>query len=219
VTSTYAIGGNGAGFISNPLYPTDSNAYVYGAVSQGVFAGSSTESEQDGNILNDIFIAIPVGAAPTNASFTSPFQTGLIDFTGGGSTAIKNALFALTPNGSGGFGTISLLGQASNLSANTVAQIVTGGTYTFNSDASATLTIPLPTGVTSARALFTGSKTMFEASNGNFILGWTPGGYDIFFGVKALTVTGTNSLSQGLYFTTALEDSPVVGFGTDSMIG
>ena len=68
VSGTYAIGSNGAGFIANPLYPTEVNDYVYGAVSQGVFAGSSTESEEDGNILNDIFIAIPVGAAPTNAS-------------------------------------------------------------------------------------------------------------------------------------------------------
>ncbi len=159
VTGTYAIGANGAGFIANPSYPTNVNDYVYGAVSQGVYAGSSTESEEAGYILNDIFIAIPVGPAPTNASFTSKYQAGLIDFSGGGSTEIKNALFNLSPNGAGGFGTITLNGQAANQIANSVEQTITGGSYTFNSDSSATLTIPLPSGSTLTTALFAGTKT------------------------------------------------------------
>ena len=45
-TGTYAIGSSGAGYVANPLYPTDYNTYIYGAVSQGVFAGSSTESPE-----------------------------------------------------------------------------------------------------------------------------------------------------------------------------
>ena len=219
VTGTYAIGSNGAGYVSNPLYPTDFSDYVYGAVSQGVFTGSSTEAFGNGGILNDIFIAIPVGSHPSNASFTSPYQTGVLDFTGGGSTAIKNALFELSPNGQGGFGSITLNGQAANQNATTLTQTITGATYSFNSDGSATLTIPLPSGVNSTNALFTGSKTIFQSADGNFILGWTAGGYDIFFGVKALTTTGTDSISQGLYFTADLEDSPVFGFGTDSYYG
>jgi len=218
VTGTYAIGSNGLGYITNPLYETDVNAYIYGAVAQGVYTGSSTEAENDGNILNDIFIAIPASAtAPTNASFTASYQTGLLDFTGAGSTATKNALFELNPNGKGGFGTITLNGQAANINSNSVTQTITGATYNFNADGSATLTVPLPSG-SSANALFTGTKTIFESADGNFIIGWTSGGYDIFFGVKALAVTGTNSLSTGLYFTAALEDSPN-GLGTDSYYG
>lgn len=218
VTGTYAIGSNGTGYVSNPLYPTNPSDYIYGAVSQGVYTGSSTESVIGaGNFgVNDIFVAIPVGSAPANASFTSPYQTGLLDFTGANSAAIKNALFELTPNGKGNFGTITLNGQAANQSASTVTQSISGATYNFNSDGSATLTIPLPSGVTSTNALFTGSKTIFESADGNFILGWTAAGYDIFFGVKALTITGTNSTSQGLYFTAALENSAA---GTDSYYG
>src|SRR3984957_19325789 len=102
VSGTYAIGSNGAGYVANPLYPTDFNMYVYGAVSQGVYTGSSTEVGQEGAIMNDIFIAIPLGSAPTNATFSSPYQTGVLDFTGGGGTAIMNALFELNPNGKGG---------------------------------------------------------------------------------------------------------------------
>jgi uncharacterized protein (TIGR03437 family) len=218
VTGTYAIGSNGLGYVANPLYPANPDNYVYGAVSQGVYVGSSTESEQGSNGLNDIFIAIPVGAAPTNASFTSPYQSGVLDFAGASSTAIKNALFELTPNGQGAFGAITLNGQASNQGDSSLSQSITGATYTFNSDGSATLTIPVPGGVSSTDALFTGSKTIFESADGNFILGWTATGYDVFFGVKALSVTGTNSLSQGLYFTSALEDSPDIA-GTDSYYG
>lgn len=218
VTGKYAIGSNGMGYLANPLHPTIPVDYIYGAVSQNVFAGTASESEDTG-ILNDIFIAIPVGAsAPTNASFTSPYQSGLLDFTGASDTAIKNALFNLSPNGQGGFATITLNGQAANQSASTLNQSITGATYSFNSDGSATLTVPLPTGVSSDDALFTGSKTIYQSADGNFILGWTASGYDIFFGVKALTITGSNSTSKGLYFTTALEDSP--GFlGTDSYYG
>ena len=218
VTGTYAIGSNGGGYITNPLYETDANAFIYGAVAQGVYTGSSTEAENDGNYLNDIFIAIPAAAtAPTNASFTSSYQTGVLDFAGANSAAIKNALFALAPDGKGNLGTINLNGQASNSSSATVSQTVTGATYNFNTDGSATLTIPAPSGAV-ANALFTGSKTMFESADGNFVVGWTSGGYDIFFGVKTLAVTGSNSLSLGLYFTAAVEDSPT-GSGTDSYYG
>src|SRR6201996_4033922 len=218
LNGTYAIGSNGLGYLINPLYPTDVNALIYGAVAQGVFTGSSTESEGDQNELNDIFIAIPVGSPPTNSAFTSSFQTGLLDFTAPGSAAIKNALFELNPDGKGNLGAISLSGQAGDQSNPSLTQSVTGATYNFNTDGSATLTIPLPAGVTAANALFTGSKTMYQSADGNFILGWTASGFDVFFGVKALAITGANSISSGLYFSAALEDAPQY-FGTDSYYG
>jgi uncharacterized protein (TIGR03437 family) len=218
VSGVYAIGSNGSGYISNPLYPTDQDALVYGAVAQGVFTGSSTESEQDGNIFNDIFVAVPAATtALTNASFTAQYQTGLIDFTGASGAAIKNALFELSPDGKGGLGAFTLNGQASNQTNSLVlTQSVTGATYAFGSTGAATLTIPLPSGVTATNALLTGTRTMYMSADGNFVLGWTPTGYDIFFGVKTLGTQATNALSQGLYFTSALEDG---FFGVDSYYG
>jgi uncharacterized protein (TIGR03437 family) len=223
VTGTYGIGANGIGYITSPLFPADNTGvyFEYGAVSLGVFVGSATESGSDGAILNDTFIAIPTGAAPTNASFTSTYQTGLLDFTGGGSASIFNALFSLSPNGKGGLAIIALNGQASNQNATTLTQSISGGTYNFNSNGSATLTIPLPSATSSTNALFTGTKTVYESADGNFILGWTTAGYDVFFGIKGLAApTATNSISQGLYFTSALEDAFFVGgWGTDSYFG
>jgi uncharacterized protein (TIGR03437 family) len=224
VTATYAIGSNGSGYLTNPLYPNDPNALIYGAVSQGIFAGSSTESQNDGNTLDDIFVAIPVGSGATASTFTGNYQTGLLDFTNSGSAAVKNALFELSPS-SGTFGPVTLNGQAANQTdrnGNTLSllQSITGATYSFPGDGSVTLTIPLATSVTSTNALFaSGSKTLFQSADGNFILGWTAAGYDIFFGVKALAIPATDSITGGLYFTTALEDIPGSGVGTDSYYG
>ena len=110
-TGTYAIGANGTGYVSSPLFSgssPDVDDYEYGAVSQGVFAGSATEAADDnGYILNDIFIAIPLVASPnsqpTNSTFTQSYQTGLLDFQGGNSTSLMNALFQLSPDGQGAF--------------------------------------------------------------------------------------------------------------------
>jgi uncharacterized protein (TIGR03437 family) len=193
---------------------------IEGAVSQGVILASSPNPVVPGFDLN-IFIAIPMGSL-NNESFTSVYQTAVLDFSG----EIRNAFLNLSPDGTGGLGTITLNGHETNppgfVSAN-VMQSVSGGSYSFNGDGSAMLTVP-------ANPLFTGTKTVFASPDGNFILGWTPGGLDIFFGVKALaTGTGTNSISQGMYFTAGfdiagmLQKRPLVSpdfyFGTYSMTG
>ncbi len=215
-SGTYAIGTNGFGEIASPIAPT-TNA-IFGSVAQGVFTGSDTE---DGDV-NDIFIAIPVGTPPTNSNFTTTYSVGLLDFTGGISAAIKNALFNLVPDGAGHLGSITLTGQAANQSNPNVAlpltQTVTGGTYSFATDGNATMNIPLPSGVTIVNALFTGGKSMYVSTDGNFVLGWSPNGYDIFFGVSAIKAGATNATYQGTYFTSALEDA-TASTGTNSYYG
>jgi len=81
--------------------------------------------------------------------------------------------------------------------------------------------------VSSAQQLFTGSRVMYVSADGKYVLGWNPNGFDIFFGVQALTTAPTNSLFKGLYYTAAMGDSPPVGgqvdcsssFGTSSFWG
>ncbi len=217
VSGTYGIGAQGLGSLDNPLFPTDSSNAIFGAVAQGIFVGSSTEGT-----INDIFIAIPPGTA-TNASFNQTYWAGSLDFNGPSSSAIKNSLFAMTPNGQGGFGAITFQGQAANQSATgLLMQTVSGATYSIASDGSISLNVPLASGVSTTNALFTGAKTMFQSADGNFLLGWTAGGYDIFFGVKALTSTGSNSIYQGEYYFGALEATPGSGNScgeTDSYYG
>jgi uncharacterized protein (TIGR03437 family) len=210
---TYVIGGNGIGYIANPLAPTDNTNLIYGATAQGPFIGSATEGS-----INDLFIAIPAGTPPTNGSFNAAYWAGSLDFTGGTSTAIKNALFKLSPNGQGGFGTITFNGQASNQSASSITQTTTGATYAFQSDGSGNLTLPLPSGVSAANALVTGNRTIFLSADGNFMIGYTPTGYDIWFGALAVNGNGSTSMYKGLYFLGGLEDAPQ-GNGVDSFYG
>jgi len=218
LTGSYAIGSNGTGLLTSPmnvvLGNTSSTNLVSGAVAQGVFTGSDTE---DGYV-DDIFIAIPVSTPPTNSTFTQAYTAGVLDFTGASSAAMKNALFNITPNGSGGLGTITLTGQAANQSAATITQTVTGATYNFAADGNASMTIPLPAGTTTVNALFTGSKSMYVSSDGNFVLGWTNSGFDIFFGVSTLKASASNSTFQGTYYLSSLEDTPS-GNGVDSYYG
>ena len=213
-TGTYVIGSNGTGYVANPLDPTNNANLIYGAAAQGLFAGSATEGT-----LNDVFVAIlPGTTAPTNSSFNTAYWAGLLDFTNASDAAAKNALFKLSPNGQGGFGAIALTGQAANQSAASISQTVNGATYNFATDGTATLTIPTPSGVTAANALFTGTKTMFVSGDGSVVVGWTPAGYDIFFGVKALSSAASNNMFSGLYYSAALEDIAGAG-GVDSYYG
>jgi uncharacterized protein (TIGR03437 family) len=142
----------------------------------------------------------------------------VLDFTGGTSAAIKNAIFKLSPNGSGGFASITLNGQASNNTAAFVTQTVAGATYNFQSDGSATLTLPLPSGVTSGNALVGGTRTIFVSADGNFMLGYNPTGYDMLVGVKALASSIGKVPPNGLYFLGGLEDVPT-GNGVDNFYG
>jgi uncharacterized protein (TIGR03437 family) len=206
-TGTYVIGAGGFGYISDPLEPTDSTNVILGAVAQGIFAGSSTEGT-----VNNVFIAIPAAAAPANATFKGPYWAGVLDFSGASPSGLKNGLFELTPNGQGAFSNFTVNGQGANLGTSSASQTVSGATYTFPGDGSISLNIPAAAGTRATTAIFSGTKTMYQSADGNFVLAWTPSGYDIVFGVLALSSTFTNSAYQGSYYIAGLEDSPQSGF-------
>ena len=214
VSATYGIGSNALGSLDNPLAPTDSSSWVYGAVGQGgVFVGSSTEG-----LYNDVFIAIPAPASnPTNATLNATYSVGVLDFPGAKETSIKNALFKIAPNGQGALGSLSFVGQIAS-STSAVTQTASGATYAVQSDGSFTLTVPTPSGVTSNNALFSGTKTMYLSADGNFVLGGTSNGFDIFFGVKPAATAFSDKNFSGLYFMGALEDA-VSTNGVDSFYG
>ena len=127
--------GDGSISIIDPL----SGDTIEGAVSQSVIVASTPDPVVSGSDLN-IFIAIPMGSL-NSESFTSIYQTAVLDFSG----EIKNAFLNLSPDGKGGLGTITLNGQETNapgfVPAN-VTQSVSGASYSFNGDGSATLTVP-----------------------------------------------------------------------------
>lgn len=209
---TYVINAAGLGYISSPLAVLSSTyqgAVEFGTLSgvgtstATIFTGSATESG-----LNDMFVMMLVGTPPT--SFTSSYWLGILDFAGGGDILLKNAITEIVPSG-GGLGPLTVTGYANNFQAGTLlTQTVNGATASFAADGGATLTLPLPSGVTTANAMFTGSRLVYTSADGNFLLGWNPNGYDIVFGVKALATTATNSTFSGVYYTANLTDIPLV---------
>jgi uncharacterized protein (TIGR03437 family) len=217
---SYAIDEAGIGYIESPLNALSDDFEIAesGTVSEGVFTGSATEAASEtGSGLNDMFVVMAVGTPATLSTFTSPYWLGVLDFSGGGDALLKNAITEITPNGSGGFGALTVTGLTNNYQSGTLlTQTVSGATYSLdsNGDGGINLTLPLPTGVSSAAdAMFSTSgsvpRLMYVSANGNFVLGWNPNGYDIIFGVQALTVPPTSdSLFSGLFYLGNLSDIP-----------
>ena len=215
-SGTYYLSPSGVGLLEVP--DPDPNldlggAYVNITFAQGVITGSGTE-----NGINDFFVAIAAGTPPTNSTFTSPYWIGSLDLAAASDLDVKNSLFEITPNGSGSLGALSIMGWANSNSGTEMTQTVSGATYSFGSDGNAQFSIPTPTpSVPTTQVLVSGSRTVYESSDGNFLLGWTPNGYDILFGVKALpsSVNGADRLYSGVYFQSGFGDNPTVG-GTEN---
>ncbi len=172
-TGSYGISPAGIGYITNPsANPNIAGDILNGTFSQGVFTASSTE---DG--LSDLFVAIQVGAVPTNATFNSPYWIGALDFAAGEDIDLKNALFKVAPNGAGSLGSLTIQGWANTNSGTALTQNVSGATYNFGtaSDPSnAFFTIPAPSGVTTSQVLVSGTRNMYVSNDGNFTPGLDP---------------------------------------------
>ncbi|MGA2212192.1 MAG: hypothetical protein ABSH31_02860, partial [Bryobacteraceae bacterium] len=80
--------GDGSISINDPLFGVEK---IAGVVSQGVIVASAPDPVVPGSDLN-VFIAIPMGFL-NNATFTSDYQTAVLDFSG----EIKNAFFTISP--------------------------------------------------------------------------------------------------------------------------
>jgi uncharacterized protein (TIGR03437 family) len=216
VTGGYSVESSGLAQIYNPIL-NDGQTFLFGAVAQSVALASSTENQYGDT---DVFIAIPEGASVTNSSLKGNFVMGSLDFVSGSETMAHDAYFTLTADGAGNFSSISINGTGANFSNNAtvVTQTVAGATYSLTSTGVGTANFPVPSSSTAAQQLISGSKTLYISSNGNFILGGSPNGYDIIVGIPALTASATNATFSGLYYQAALEEDEedVADFGYDS---
>lgn len=199
----YFVASSGMAQIENPLYSGNANEQIYGGVSGSkICVGSSTEGSH-----NDVFIAIPVSSgAPANSVFQGAYWLGALEFPQATTAKVSNSMFQLTPNGQGSLGTVTVTGRDATQQNNALlTQTTSGASYSFNSDGSGVLNIPTPSGVSSGSALFSGNKTFYISSDGNYILGGSANTFDIFFGFKALTGSATNSVFQGVYYTAGID--------------
>jgi uncharacterized protein (TIGR03437 family) len=199
-TGTYTIGGSGYGSISSPLITGD---VVIGLVSaNGVFVGSSTDNA---NGYNDMFIAAKLASpAPTNSSFTGNWTLSDFDPNYSGGLAVQymqNTIFAISPDGNGHLnpaGAINIRGFT-NGSTQPYTQTASGIPYFFSNGA-AVATFP------SNGTLIYGQKYFYYSTDGNFLFGGAPQGFDMIVGVKA---TSSTPALSGLYYQVGLAESIV----------
>ncbi len=199
VTGSYSIAASGLGFMDSPLVDSES---VNGLVSQGVFVGSSTESQT----LNDLFVAVPVSSpAASNATLNGNYWVASMDFPTGDPGQVRDAFFPMSADGSGNLAaTINATGYIGSSGTSIIKQTVQGSHYTF-SNGVATVTFPL--GSTSpSQALFSGDKVTYVSPDGNFFVGGSATGYDMVLGVRAASGTITNSAFQGLYYVAGVNE-------------
>ena len=186
---TYTIGASGAGLIRRV---SDDGDIIYGAVSNGIFIGSATESG-----FNNLFIAArQPTAAVTTASFNQRYSLAYLNLPATSMTQVRDASFQINPNGSGSLGTVSVTGySAGNYTA--ASQTISNASYSF---AAGVGTLNL--GAKNSTDLVSGSHQLFVSADGQFVFGGQTNGWDMFVGVRTPTSQPTYS---GLYYQAGMD--------------
>lgn len=204
---TYSIAASGQGFLSSPLFKGDS---IYGLVNaQGIFVGSSTENQ---NGYNDMFIAAPLAATPpTVSTFKGPYSMAYMDLSSGNPLYTLGAMVQMNPDGNGNTGTVSIAGYVGQTGSAKTTQSLSSAKVIFSNGAGV-VTFP-----NSNTALLTGQYYLYFSPDGNFVFGGSPGGFDMFVGVR--TGVGTPSLG-GLYYEAGLDqDTSTLNAGYATLDG
>jgi len=163
---TYSVDPSGAVTLTDPLR---SGATINARLGTGALIGSNTEA---GNNVFSIFGAVPAPATPVNASvLNGTYWIASLEFLNGSFAFERETFFQAIANGSGSFGSPSVLGEATNLGDTQITQAVTGATYAVSSDNSGTVNFPVPAGSDPTQQLLGGTKTIYVARDGSFFFG------------------------------------------------
>jgi uncharacterized protein (TIGR03437 family) len=187
---TYTIAASGAGLIRRV---SDDGDIVYGAVANGTFIGSATESG-----FNDLFIASKQPTtAVTTATFNNRYTVAYMNLPTTSMTQIRDASFQIAPNGAGSLGTIAVSGYVGgNYTA--ASQTISSANYSFLSGVGT-----FNFGPANTTDLVTGPQQVYVSADGQFIFGGQTNGWDMFVGVK--TPTSASTAYSGLYFQAGLD--------------
>lgn len=210
VSGGYSVAANGMAQIQSLIADQD---FIFGAFTQSVFIGSSTEGQ-----LNDLIIAIPAGVGASNAALQGSYRVGAIEFPQGNVAMVRDSYFTLTADGGGNMSNVTVNGSAANLGSTNQTQTISGATYSITANSSGTANFPAATTGGAQNQLFTGSKTLYISADGNFILGGASNGFDIFFGSRPPTSPINNAVYKGTYYVAGLENSTAGLSGVQSNI-
>jgi uncharacterized protein (TIGR03437 family) len=195
---TYGVQSNGLAQLDNPLY----QATLFGAFSQPVLIASSTEDD-----YFDLFIAVQAPAASSsNGILSGAFTVGTLDFPTASATLARQGYFTINADGQGNIAAFTVNGSLANVSQGaTLTQNVAASTYSLSGATGGTVTFPGSS--TSETEIVSGAKVLYVSADGNWFVGGTAQGSDMFFGFRAPSGTSSNSLLTGTYFSAGIEDA------------
>jgi uncharacterized protein (TIGR03437 family) len=199
-SGTYSISTTGYGYISSAV--TNNTDCIYGLVANGIFVGSSTETQIG---YNDLFIAAQLSSpAPSNSSFRGPYSVAYMNFADGNVLNTYDALFQLNPDGNGNLGTVNFTGYIGS-NGSTPFTLSESSVKYFFSNGAAVVTFP-----NSNTAAIVGQEYLYFSPDGNFVFGGAPNGFDMLVGVRP----GSSPTLSGLYYQAGLEaDESTLGSG------
>jgi uncharacterized protein (TIGR03437 family) len=194
---TYGVQSNGIAQLDNPLYA----ATLYGTFSHPVIIASGTEDD-----YFDLFIAVQAPTtSSTNASLSGIFTVGTLDFLNSSASLARQGYFTLNADGQGNIAAFKVTGSLANVSSGaTVTQSVSASTYALSGTAGGSMTFPGSSD--DQTEIVSGAKVLYVSSDGDWFVGGSPTGSDMFFGFRAPNGIGSNSLLNGTYFMAGMED-------------
>jgi len=195
-SGSYTFGASGYGYLTSPASALFSSTTVssYGLISNGILIASATDAG-----LNSLFIAVPVSSpAATVSAFQGNYQISAFFPSPGGYSGTASlalgAAYQLNPDGNGNLGSVNISGYSAAGSAYSQSNSLK---YSFSNGAGV---ISFPT--SSSANFYSGQEYMYISPDHNFIFGGSPGGTDMFVGVK--TTPGSVNFS-GLYYEAGLD--------------
>jgi uncharacterized protein (TIGR03437 family) len=195
VSGQYRLASNGFFQIQNLIDTNDIDFGGVGAVGPSAIVASATEGT-----YHDVLVAIPAGAGVSNSTLQGNFVAGFIDFSGGSSAKVRDGYFSMSSNGQGGLGNLTINGSAADQGSLPTTQTASNVTYALSGTGSGTINFG------SSASLISGTKNLYISSDGNLLLGGSPGGFDLVVGIKAVTPPASNATFFGTYYLAALEE-------------
>jgi len=195
---TYGVQSNGIAQLDNPF--TFLPSTLFGTFSKPLVIASSTED--DGF---DLFIAVQAPASSSNSLLSGNFTVGTLDFHNSSASLARQGYFTLKADGNGNIAAFTVTGSLENVnSGSTLTQNVAASTYALSGTTGGTMTFP---GSSDEKTtIVSGAKLLYVSADGNWLVGGSATGTDMFVGFRAPSGTSSNSLLNGTYFTAGMED-------------
>jgi len=197
-SGTYSVNTSGVVTLTNPQR---AGVQIQARLGRGMLVGSSAEA---GAGAYDLLVGAPAAEGITPSSVSGDYWLAGVEYVSAAPPISRATFLSLRP--SSAVQTVTVTGQASNLGARPVTQVVPGTTVNVNADGTGGVAFPLAQGTTAGTALVSGQHSLWVAAGGNALIlaPKTPGAHGFMVGVRADSGATVASVKD-LYFTAGFQ--------------